>query len=121
MHVTKKKMEGNTMRLQYPVTIPLEAQYLFRRGREMIAQQRADIALVYLRQAVFIAPDFLKAYQELGNCLAWLGRPEEAAAYYWKAAGGNSQDNNLIASLMKGKRQSRNNPFPPKYPQSQLS
>jgi tetratricopeptide (TPR) repeat protein len=66
-------------------TIPLEAQYLYRRGLEMIDQQKEDIALVYLRQAVFIAPGFSKAYRELGNCLARLGRQEEASAYRMKA------------------------------------
>ena len=66
--------------------IPLEAQYLYRRGREMIDQQKEDVALVYLRQAVFIAPGFSKAYRELGNCLARLGRSEEASAYHLKAS-----------------------------------
>jgi tetratricopeptide (TPR) repeat protein len=67
-------------------TIPLEAQYLYRRGLEMIEQQKEDIALVYLRQAVFIAPGFSKAYRELGNCVARLGRLEEASAYRMKAS-----------------------------------
>jgi tetratricopeptide (TPR) repeat protein len=66
-------------------TIPLEAQYLYRRGLEMKNQQKEDLALVYLRQAVFIAPGFSKAYYELGNCLARLGRPEEASVYHLKA------------------------------------
>jgi hypothetical protein len=38
--------------------IPLEAQYLYRRGLEMMDLQHADIALVCLRHAVFIAPGF---------------------------------------------------------------
>ena len=65
--------------------IPLEAQYLYRRGRELIGQQKDDSALVYLRQAVIIAPGFSKAYQELGNCLARLGRMKEASVYRMKA------------------------------------
>jgi tetratricopeptide (TPR) repeat protein len=73
------------MKPYHNTTIPLEAQYLYRRGREMIDQHKEDIALVYLRQAVFIAPGFSKAYQELGNCLTRLGRPEEASAYHLKA------------------------------------
>ena len=73
------------MKPYHTTTIPLEAQYLYRRGREMIDQHKEDIALVYLRQAVFIAPGFSKAYQELGNCLTRLGRPEEASAYHLKA------------------------------------
>ena len=67
-------------------TIPLEAQYLYRRGREMIDQQKEETALVYLRQAVFIAPGFSKAYWELGSCLSRLGRHEEASAYRMKAS-----------------------------------
>jgi tetratricopeptide (TPR) repeat protein len=67
-------------------TIPLEAQYLYRRGLDMIDQQKEDRALVYLRQAVFIAPGFSKAYRELANCLARLRRPEEASAYRMKAS-----------------------------------
>ncbi|HSA37727.1 MAG TPA: hypothetical protein P5013_02405 [Methanoregula sp.] len=66
--------------------IPLEAQYLYRRGLEMINQQNEYKALVYLRQAVFIAPGFSKAYRELGTCLARLGRQEEASVFYLKAS-----------------------------------
>jgi tetratricopeptide (TPR) repeat protein len=73
------------MKLYQNTTIPLEAQYLYRRGLEMIDQQKEDIALVYLRQAVFIAPGFSKAYHELGNCLDRLGRSEEASVYRMKA------------------------------------
>jgi tetratricopeptide (TPR) repeat protein len=77
--------KGIAMKSYNNNTIPLEAQYLYRRGLEMIDQQKVDVALVYLRQAVFIAPGFLKAYRELGNCLARLGRSEEAFAYRMKA------------------------------------
>ena len=52
----------------------------------MIDQQKEDVALIYLKQAVFIAPGFSKAYRELGNCLARLGRSEEASAYVLKAS-----------------------------------
>lgn len=88
MHVTKKRneREGIAMKPYHNTTIPLEAQYLYRRALEMIDQQKEDIALVYLRQAVFIAPGFSKAYRELGNCLARLGRLEEASAYRVKAS-----------------------------------
>ena len=74
------------MKPYYNNTIPLEAQYLYRRGLEMIDQQKEDVGLVYLRQAVFIAPGFSKAYRELSNCLARLGRSEEASAYRLKAS-----------------------------------
>jgi tetratricopeptide (TPR) repeat protein len=74
------------MKPYHSTTIPLEAQYLYRRGLEMIDQHKEDIALVYLKQAVFIAPGFLKAYQELAHCLARLGRSEEASLYRVKAS-----------------------------------
>jgi tetratricopeptide (TPR) repeat protein len=79
-------MEGIAMKSYNYTTTPLEAQYLYRRGLEMIDQQKEDIALVYLKQAVFIAPGFSKAYRELGNCLARLGRLEEASKYCLKAS-----------------------------------
>lgn len=74
------------MRMHNPATIPLEAQYLYRRGMEMKDQHKENIALVYLRQAVFIAPEFSKAYLELGNCLARLGRVDEASVYLGKVS-----------------------------------
>jgi tetratricopeptide (TPR) repeat protein len=67
-------------------TIPLEAQYLYQRGKEMVTQQRTETAVIYFRMSVFIAPGFSKAYRELGNCLALLGRPEEASVYRMKAS-----------------------------------
>lgn len=73
------------MKTYHTTIISLEAQYLYRRGREMLDQQRVEIALVYLRQAVFIAPAFIKAYQDLAECLERIGRPEEASAYRMKA------------------------------------
>jgi tetratricopeptide (TPR) repeat protein len=74
------------MKPYHQITVPLEAQYLYRRGLEMMDQKKEDSALVYLRQAVFIAPGFSKAYRELGNCLARLGRLDEASAYRMKAS-----------------------------------
>lgn len=73
------------MKTYHHNSISLEAQYLYRRGREMIDQQNVDSALVYLRQAVFIAPAFSKAYRDLADCLERLGRPEEASACRMKA------------------------------------
>ena len=67
-------------------TIPLEAQYLYQRGLEMVSLKRTDDALIYFRQAVFIAPGFSRAYRELGDCLARLGRSEEALVYHMKAS-----------------------------------
>lgn len=88
MHVLKNgiEMEGTVMKPYQNNSIPLEAQYLYRRGREMLEQRKEDIALVFLKQSVFIAPCFSKAYRELGNCLDRLGRPEEASACRMKAS-----------------------------------
>lgn len=72
------------MKMHNPLTIPLEAQYLYRRGLEMRDRHKEDVAAEYLKQAVFIAPEFSKAYLELGNCLARLGRMAEASVYLGK-------------------------------------
>jgi tetratricopeptide (TPR) repeat protein len=74
------------MKLNLNIPLPLEAQYLYRRGLEMLDQQKIDAAVTYFRRAVFIAPGFSKAYREMGNCLTLLGHPVEAAASYAKAA-----------------------------------
>jgi tetratricopeptide (TPR) repeat protein len=93
-------------------TIPLEAQYLYQRGVEMIDQQKENVALVYLRQAVFIAPGFSKAYLELGKCLARLGRPEEASAYYLKASRIDSFRNGTTADRITVKGQAADQTIP---------
>lgn len=64
-------------------TVPLEAQYVFRQGLEMMDYHREEAALVFLRQAVCIAPGFSKAYREMGTCLSRLGREDEAS-FCWK-------------------------------------
>jgi tetratricopeptide (TPR) repeat protein len=66
--------------------IPLEAQYLYRRGMEMAEHHKDDLALNCFRQAVFIAPGFSKAYLELGKCLEKSGQNEKAAMYFLKAS-----------------------------------
>ena len=87
-------MEWKSMKSNRYHTIPLEAQYLYQRGLEMVRQRKEPDALIFFRQAVFIAPDFLKAYHEPGNCLARLDRQEEAVAYYAKALRDSYQDGN---------------------------
>jgi|WetSurMetagenome_2_1015567.scaffolds.fasta_scaffold52169_4 tetratricopeptide (TPR) repeat protein len=59
--------------------IPLEAQHLYRRGRELVSQKKPKEAADCLRQAIIIAPRFAGAYRELGACLSRLGRAEDAA------------------------------------------
>lgn len=60
--------------------IPLEAQYLYRRGVDLLEQKKDEAAVKYLRQAIIIAPRFTGAYRELATCLSRTGRMEEAAA-----------------------------------------
>jgi tetratricopeptide (TPR) repeat protein len=62
--------------------IPLEAQHLYRRGRELSGHEKLTAAAKCLRQAIIIAPRFAGAYRELGSCLTRLGRAEEAADCY---------------------------------------
>ena len=100
------------MKTYHNTTIPLEAQYLYRRGLEMIDQQKEDVALVYLRQAVFIAPCFSKAYRELGNCLARLGRSEEATIYHLKASRIDLMHCNTAIDGISMKGQAKDQPVP---------
>jgi len=58
--------------------IPLEAQYLYRRGVELSGCEKPEAAVKCLRQAIIIAPGFSRAYRELGACLSRLGRQEDA-------------------------------------------
>jgi len=60
-------------------TIPLEARILYRRGMDLLEQEKNEAAVKYLRQAVIIAPRFAGAYRALGICLARLGREQDAA------------------------------------------
>jgi len=66
----------------YTKGIPIEAQYLYRKGLEMSRQGKTEMAMKYLRQAVIIAPGYSKAIYEMGNCFAQLGRFTEAIERY---------------------------------------
>ncbi|MDD1719006.1 MAG: hypothetical protein LUQ25_03005 [Methanoregulaceae archaeon] len=65
--------------------IPLEAQYLFRSGRELADSGSDERALQKFKQAAMIAPCFSRAYHEAGICLTRLGRSDEAAIFHEKA------------------------------------
>lgn len=70
----------------YAKGIPIEAQFLYRKGLELEGQGRMDAALACFRQAAFLAPGYAKAIFEMGNCLAKLGRYNEARETYRRAA-----------------------------------
>lgn len=65
--------------------IPLEAQCLYRKARELSLEGKTGMALNYFRQAVVIAPRYSHAYYEMGNCLARLGLYTEAIEKYQRA------------------------------------
>jgi tetratricopeptide (TPR) repeat protein len=82
----KKRRRDNHMKPNHKNEIPLEAQYRFRQGLEMLNRQDNETAVKYFRQAILIAPGFCKAYDELGKCLEKMGRSGEAAVYREKAS-----------------------------------
>lgn len=65
--------------------IPIEAQILYRKGLEMKKVGREEAALKYFRQALIIAPRYVKAIHEMGDSLARLGRFDEARITFDKA------------------------------------
>ena len=69
----------------YARGIPIEAQFLYRKARDLAVRGNDEDALKYLMQTVVIAPNYAKAYFEMGNCLARLGRYQEAREKYSRA------------------------------------
>ena len=69
----------------YSNAIPIEAQYLYRKARELAKQGKTGMALNYFRQAIVIAPRYSQAYYQMGNCLALLGKYPEAIEKYQRA------------------------------------
>jgi tetratricopeptide (TPR) repeat protein len=78
-------LKGIRMEWLYTKAIPIEAQYLYRKAMEFSARGQTCIALNYLKQAVVIAPRYSKAYFEMGNCFARLGRYTDAIEKYQRA------------------------------------
>jgi tetratricopeptide (TPR) repeat protein len=76
---------GRLMEWIYAKGIPIEAQYLYRKALDYSQRGRDDEALKYLRQTVIIAPGYAKAFFEMGNCCARLGRFDEAREKYERA------------------------------------
>lgn len=69
----------------YAKAIPIEAQYLYRKARELSEQGQTGMALNYYKQAVVIAPWYSQAYYQMGNCFALLGMYREAIEKYQRA------------------------------------
>ena len=74
----------------YAKGIPIEAQYLYRKGLELENTGRLKEACGYFRQAVLLAPKYAKAIYEMGNCLAKMGFYDRAMEQYTKANEVNS-------------------------------
>jgi tetratricopeptide (TPR) repeat protein len=77
--------KGIDMEWLYAKAIPIEAQYLYRKARELSEQGQPALALNYYKQAVIIAPRYCQAYYQMGNCLALLGQYPEAIEKYQRA------------------------------------
>lgn len=61
------------------------AQHHYRQASVLLYQGKTEDALHCLIQAVEIAPNYVEALHETGNCLQNLGRCEEASLYYSRA------------------------------------
>jgi tetratricopeptide (TPR) repeat protein len=69
----------------YTKGVPIEAQYLFKKAMEVYSMGKTETALKYLRQTTVLAPGYSRALFEMSNCLAELGRHEEADERYEQA------------------------------------
>jgi tetratricopeptide (TPR) repeat protein len=69
----------------YAKGIPIEAQILYRKARDLSRKGNDEDALRYFKQVVIIAPGYATAFFEMGNCLARLGRYDEAREKYDRA------------------------------------
>ena len=77
--------KGIDMEWLYAKAIPIEAQYLYRKARELSEQGQTEMALNYYKQALVIAPNYSQVYYEMGDCLAKLGLYAEAIEKYRRA------------------------------------
>lgn len=58
--------------------IPLEAQALYRRAHEVAFRGRYGEAIEILKKSVMLAPRYIRALEEMGECLEKAGRFREA-------------------------------------------
>ena len=69
----------------YRSGISLEAQSLYRKAKEMKDRGKPKVAQRYLWEAVLIAPAFVNAILELGNCCDAIGNSAQALVWYDRA------------------------------------
>ncbi len=69
----------------YRSGISLEAQSLYRKAKEMKGRGKPEVAQRYLWEAVLIAPAFVNAILELGNCCDAIGNSAQALVWYDRA------------------------------------
>jgi tetratricopeptide (TPR) repeat protein len=79
------KKRGVVMDWIYAKGIPIEAQYLYRKGLGMMNAGKPEAALAYFKQSVVLAPRYAKAFFEMGNCLALMGQYDAAMVKYNRA------------------------------------
>lgn len=78
------------MEWMYGKGISIEAQVLYRKGIELEERGDNEAALACLGQAVLLSPYYARALFEMGNCLARMGKYDEAMVKYKKAAAAGS-------------------------------
>jgi uncharacterized protein (TIGR03032 family) len=60
------------------------AKFKFEEGKDRVKEQDLDRAVISFREAIALQPDYVAAYNQLGNALQGLGRSDEAIAAYQK-------------------------------------
>lgn len=78
--------------------IPYGARILYWEAVQLIARGDHHRAIQYLGRAVTIAPSYVKAWREMGNCNLRLGRFWEAVSSYDKALSFSGEYSPLPAS-----------------------
>lgn len=73
------------MEWMYGKGISIEAQVLYRKAIELEERGDHEAALACLGQAVLLSPCYARALFEMGNCLARMGKYDEAMEKYKKA------------------------------------
>ena len=85
--------------------IPLEIQVLNRRAMELSRFGKYLDALKIFSQIIFVAPHFVRAHYEMGKCLEYLGRHNEAVERYKKV---KEFDSNFIDAHLAAQEKRKN-------------